>query len=647
MANVRDAIGFESLKACTTGIRVEGTLTSGFLNRDDKVRYRLHFTPDGRYREVVEDPRGGESGYDGKRQWFMDFSEVPWYVDDSPQLLSRWVITGAWLAELQDVSLAVVDDQVPEDRIVLSIRINKQDTARWLVIDRQTWLPERICKPHQVESPEWEFEFNRPTMGFRLPSRIISHPRVGLSQAVDTITIDRINKLDRPCRDAGAMPAPSRRAVFMPAAPAEVECRFARDGKHVLVKASIGNMTPRWFVLDSGTSYIAIDYDIAEELHLDTVSEFEGTMTGQRTNMRLASSKTFRIGPLTLSKAVFMALPTSQITQYIDDDITGIIGFDVFRQAVVEMDAAIPSVRLVDPNLYNGKDLDWTPFRYSRSKLIHVRCRLEGDNEAYIMIDTGFNGGLNFREEAFQALGLTSHAKATPGHLDFGGLRVSHSAKTRLAWFEIGGHRLSDLDVGLSRSQEQYIGVNNAAIVGLEILSQFRVVFDYPHMRIAFFRKKAEQSTQTETSTAPQGPTHVNAVLQQWSAGQQEDAVRAFLRLAEMQPADAGYRLFDCSEQQFVSLPEAERDQLREKMLARIKVARAFARELDRRAKEALAANDYPTAERLLAGLKRWGAANTGPEVARLTDLVGKALEKLADDGLAKLDAARASPERQ
>jgi hypothetical protein len=30
-----------------------------------------------------------------------------------------------------------------------------------------------------------------------------------------------------------------------------------------------------------------------------------------------------------------------------------------------------------------------------------------------------------------------------------------------------------------------------------------------------------------------------------------------------------------------------------------------------------------------------------------LTDLVGKALEKLADDGLAKLDAARASPERQ
>jgi len=165
------------------------------------------------------------------------------------------------------------------------------------------------------------------------------------------------------------------------------------------------------------------------------------------------------------------------------------------------------------------------------------------------------------------------------------------------------------------------------------------------------FQSSVDEADRTIPTVDPRptlaDTTHVNAVLQQWSAGQQEDAVLAFLRLAEEQPADASYRLFDCSEQQFVSLPEAERDQLREKMLARFKVVRAFARELDRRAKEALAANDYPRAERLLAGLKRWGAANTGPEVARLTDLVGKALETLADDGLAKLDAARASPERQ
>jgi hypothetical protein len=141
--------------------------------------------------------------------------------------------------------------------------------------------------------------------------------------------------------------------------------------------------------------------------------------------------------------------------------------------------------------------------------------------------------------------------------------------------------------------------------------------------------------------------THVNDVLQQWSTGREDEAVLSFLQFAQTHSSDASYRFFNCSEKQFVALPEAERDQLLEKMLAKFKVVRKFARELDRRAKEALAANDYPTAERLLAGLKRWGAANTGPEVARLTDLVGKALEKLADDGLAKLDAARASPERQ
>lgn len=145
----------------------------------------------------------------------------------------------------------------------------------------------------------------------------------------------------------------------------------------------------------------------------------------------------------------------------------------------------------------------------------------------------------------------------------------------------------------------------------------------------------------------PAGTAHVNDVLHQWSTGQEDEAVRAFLRLGQMPPTDASYRLFDLSERQFVALPEVERDQLQQRMLAKFKVVRAFARDLDRRANEALASDDLPMAEKLLLSMKRLGKANTGPEVAHLTNLVGKAIQKLADQGLTRLDKARASGKRQ
>lgn len=159
---------------------------------------------------------------------------------------------------------------------------------------------------------------------------------------------------------------------------------------------------------------------------------------------------------------------------------------------------------------------------------------------------------------------------------------------------------------------------------------------------------KADQSSRAVDPPAPPTNTaHINNVLQQWSTGREEEAVRSFLRLARTQPSDASYRFFDRSEQQFVSLPEAERDQLQEKMLAKFKVVRKFVRELDRRAKGALAADDFPTAERLLVSMKRLGAANTGAEVTLLAELVGKMIQTLADDGLTQLDKARAGLERQ
>ncbi len=144
-------------------------------------------------------------------------------------------------------------------------------------------------------------------------------------------------------------------------------------------------------------------------------------------------------------------------------------------------------------------------------------------------------------------------------------------------------------------------------------------------------------SRPAEPQTPRPAAPSIGTVLDQWTAGRHEEALSTLMTISESYAAPACYRPFDITEPQFVALPQAEREALREKMLAGLVVLRKIARELDRRAREAAAAGDPERAAKLLEVMKRLGAANRGPEVTRLVDLVGQAIEKLAERGLSEL----------
>lgn len=144
-------------------------------------------------------------------------------------------------------------------------------------------------------------------------------------------------------------------------------------------------------------------------------------------------------------------------------------------------------------------------------------------------------------------------------------------------------------------------------------------------------------SSGVELPTTPGIGVDINDILQQWSPGHPEEAVANFLQLYDEDAPASSYRPFDLSEQEFVSLPQTERDRLKQEMLARFGVLQKFKRELQSQAQAAVAAGDFATGKRLLLAMKRLGAANTGPQVTLLAGLVGKAIEALADRELDKL----------
>ena len=506
---VRTAIGFDALNRIHA-MEAVGTFDSWDRNKDAKepsnVRgeCRLTFTPQGLFRFVSTTGATSLQGFDGTRQWFMGYSGAAYAYDDPSSLLACWTVTGCWLSLIDELSLPLVDSKMHKDRIILQIGLNRNQAKRWMIVDRRTWLPNALCPVGHAETPEWEFKDYRRRMGVLFPSQIIRYTTDSSSHPTpeSTINIDQITEAGSVDQSLYAMPEPLDNVRFQKGSTPDVRCKLA-DGGPLLVTATLDGKKPRWFVFDSGTNVLGLDQSVLDEIDSQAVDEIGGLISGLPAHAKTVRFQKLKIGPMTIARPIFWSLPMNVIRFMIDKDIDGVIGYDVFRRSIVELDAAKPSVRLYDPALYDGKGLDWRPFRYASNKLIHVLCRFEGNHEGYFLIDTGSNCGVSIRTETFRSLGFKINEKHSHQQFNLGGATFSRSSdKTKLAWFEIGGHRLTDLEVSLDDHVEHYVGVNNIGAVGLAILSQFDVVFDYPNMRMAFVSKKEKQPAQTEAPAA-------------------------------------------------------------------------------------------------------------------------------------------------
>ena len=146
-------------------------------------------------------------------------------------------------------------------------------------------------------------------------------------------------------------------------------------------------------------------------------------------------------------------------------------------------------------------------------------------------------------------------------------------------------------------------------------------------------------ATQASSASSPTIAGHdINDVLALMSDKRQEQAIELFLELVDSDPPPSVLRPVQLSEDQFIRLPRAERERLQEELLATFDQVRALAKEIERRAQDSLAREDRPRAKRLLEGLRQFGAANIGPEVTKLAELVGQAMVNLAEQGLSAIN---------
>jgi hypothetical protein len=253
------------------------------------------------------------------------------------------------------------------------------------------------------------------------------------------------------------------------------------------------------FILDTGASYTLL-FGLKDSLLLKKSKKIRlygiGSgkylpgLTIEHLNMRIVNAVNPNI------KLYVVPADTFDIVRLTGETIHGIIGYDFFKDFIVDIHYKKRIIKITNPSHYRkpGKKYKELPL-HVEDKKAYLDTRIlqqHGDTlPAKMLIDTGNSDAIWLFED--ELIKLEKDQKYFP---DFLGESISGSIlgkRTRLKYFSLAGYEFLNLTVAYLDSSMTYktrINSKRKGSLGSQILQRFRPIFDYPGRRL-FLKKNA------------------------------------------------------------------------------------------------------------------------------------------------------------
>lgn len=485
--NVRKATGYARWKDGAEQLVAEGTSVQYGLDE----KYRLQFARDGRFVQTSEGRLGRMIGFDGNAGWLVDWSGAPrpFQLEELELLqLQVWIQNSHWLEEHGPFTVLVDPNGTDDAEVRLALKLKRGLLEATVTIDRASWLPTAVRCPSTGGEQSWRLEEYRQDMGLTLPHRVT----LSASGLVDTFQIRTLAKADRVGAEAYA-PVTTRPKDFRldPDVPARVKVKRAGTG-HLLVHPHIDGQDLGWFLLDSGMSAMFINPSAADATGMEAFGKVPVGGPGGLSLARFRQGATLTLGPLTLTKPVFIEMDLSGLSSHFGVQVAGALGYDVFARAVLEVDPAAAGVAVHDADRYQLPRGQWEPLVLA-GNLPYLRCKFEGDREGIFRLDTGAQFGVIFHSPAVERFKLLEARQTRDAALrGFAGTVNLRAGK--LNWLELGGRRFANLDAAFCLDQHGAVAdPYSTGNVGLPLLRAFTIVFHYPAQKVALLPRSTKE----------------------------------------------------------------------------------------------------------------------------------------------------------
>lgn len=224
-------------------------------------------------------------------------------------------------------------------------------------------------------------------------------------------------------------------------------------------------------------------------LKLQEQGRFQSTGESVPVKVALTKDVAFRLPGVTFTLQAVSVLAFENLERCLGHTADGILGLELFSSSVVEIDYKDRFVNIYDAKSYQYSGAgEQFPLKTLSSGLVFVQASVTPSSRAPItgrfMIDTGFTLSLFLNSPFVRENKLLDNTQGQ----DFSNCGIGGEAKAikdKVGALELGSFKFNNLATIFSQARS---GINAASdvegLIGGEILSRFKVIFDYSRQRM-------------------------------------------------------------------------------------------------------------------------------------------------------------------
>lgn len=277
----------------------------------------------------------------------------------------------------------------------------------------------------------------------------------------------------------------------------KVDIPFEYVNSFIIIEVLFNGIFPLRFIFDTGAENTVLTHrEITDILRINYQRRF--TIYGSDLNTELyaylANGIQLKLGnQLLLNDRSILVLEEDyfRFADYAGIEVQGIIGADILKRFVVQINYQRRTITLHDPNHFvpppPGK-FESYPVDYNRYKpYISVPTGLPAQRTRNLkyLIDTGASLSLMLHANTDSLLTLPEKVVTSNIGMGLGGFLQGYAG--RIPWMQVGDYRLEQIVTyfqELAPTVDTLLLNNRNGIIGNQWLERFVVIFDYPHEKL-------------------------------------------------------------------------------------------------------------------------------------------------------------------
>ncbi len=476
----------------------EGTLRAGGLSGEFRQTVDVLT---GRSVDSYElGPMSGGDGYDGKFSWTRDpGGEIA--TQDTPEALRR-AATQAWLdahafwfpqrakAVLGDVQSRDLDGK--HFHVIEATPDGGDAVTLWFATD--TGLLARVEQRAGQDTAVTTFDDYRDVQGLKLPFRSVTDP-IDAAGRTDPrrrseVTFDRIATNVATPDDLFAMPAMVA-TTRIDDASGVTRIPFDLVNNHIYVDGSVDGKKARFLVDTGGVNLLTPDaarkFGIVGEGKLAA-----GGVGSERADLAMAHGKQIRVGTAVLDKPVFYIIDLGKLASVEGATADGLVGYEMFRRFVVEIDYAKKQLTLTDPARFAPPSYA-KPLAFALDDRIPIVAGTLDGVPLRMSVDTGSRSSLTLHAPFAREHGLVEKYHAAPESvLGWGVGGPSRERAARLGTLRLGDYSVAGIAAEIFTGDKgSFANPDIGGNLGGGVLRRFTVTFDYANRKM-YLRPNAD-----------------------------------------------------------------------------------------------------------------------------------------------------------